>query len=91
MIVRAHYKTSGEASSGEEADIWFEFEGLEPKRQVTRVGERWLCSLDEWDEDVGMLLTDQALQPGEFLDEETIHADEFELAWVHAVEARAAQ
>jgi YD repeat-containing protein len=89
--MHVYYKTRGEVSNGDEAELWFEFDGLVPSRQVTNVGERWLCSLDDWNDRVGMLLTDQPLQPGEFLDEETISADEFEAAWVRALEMRGAR
>jgi hypothetical protein len=84
----SYYRTTLETWHGNVADVWYEFDGLVPVRQVTRVGERWLCSLDDHDDDAGPLLTDQLLQPGEFLDEEESSAEEFEQAWARAVAAR---
>ncbi|MCX3062403.1 hypothetical protein [Streptomyces beihaiensis] len=54
-------------------------------RQVTHVGERWLSSRRDHDEDVGPLLTDQPLQPGEFDEEDCITVSEFEVAWNRAI------
>lgn len=86
--MRSYFRTTTETWHGDVADVWFEFDGLTPVRQVTRVGERWLCSLDDSDPDVGPLLTDQLLQPGEFLDEEEASADDFEEVWERAVATR---
>lgn len=86
--MRSYYRSTTETWQGSEADVWFEFEEETPVRQVTRVGERWLSSLDDHDPDVGPLLTDQPLQPGEFGDEEKASAEEFEQVWAKAVAAR---
>jgi hypothetical protein len=72
VSMRSHCRTTLETWQGNVAEVWYEFDGLTPVRRVTRVGERWLCSLDDHDPDVGPLLTDQLLQPGEFEDEEEI-------------------
>ena len=86
--MRTYYRSTTETWHGNEADVWYEFDGQTPVRQVTRVGERWLSSLDDNDPDVGPLLTDQPLQPGEFEADEESSAEEFEQAWAKAVAAR---
>jgi len=44
--------------------------------------------LDEYDDEVGMLLTDQPLQPGELEPEAEITAEEFEAVWQKALSQR---
>jgi hypothetical protein len=87
-MARSYYKGVAETWSGATADQWFEFDGLVPARQVTRVGDRWLSSLDDADPDAGPLLTDQLLFPGEFPEEDKISAGEFERVWQKAVAER---
>jgi hypothetical protein len=86
--MRSYYRSTLETWEGNVGEAWYEFDGLRPVRQVTQVGERWLSSLDDHDPDVGPLLTDQLLQPGEFSDDEEIKADDFERAWAKAMKAR---
>lgn len=49
--------------SYKEATIYFESTDTIPTRQVTHLDDRWVCSLNEYDEEIGMLLTDQPLVP----------------------------
>ena len=89
--MRNYYRMdTRETESGRPATLWFEFVDLQPTRKVTKIGSRWLCSLDTWDPEAGLLITDQPLHPGEFDEEgEEIPAEEFELAWQCALQARA--
>jgi hypothetical protein len=89
--VRNYYRMdTRETESGRPATLWFEFVDLQPTRKVTKIGSRWLCSLDQWDPEAGLLIADQPLHPGEFDEEgEEISAEEFERAWRRALQARA--
>ncbi|QLE72258.1 hypothetical protein FGW37_12190 [Streptomyces rectiverticillatus] len=64
---------------------YYEFVDTAPTRQVTQVGEEWLTSRRDFHPAVGLLLTDQNLQPGEFDEEDRITAEEFEEVWERAV------
>jgi hypothetical protein len=83
-----YVKGVSETMSYEEAEEFFEVRGSEVTRQVTKLGDRWFCSLDEWAEPIGMLLTDQPVQEGEFGPEDEITREEFEAAWARAVAQR---
>jgi hypothetical protein len=84
-----YYRGYVETWSYKAGEQFYEFrDDNAPLRQVTHVDDRWLCSLDEYDDDVGLLLTDQPLQPGEFEPEHEITADEFEAAWQKALSQR---
>jgi hypothetical protein len=88
--MRNYYRMeTRETESGKPATLWFEFVDLQPTRKVTKIGSRWLSSLDEWDPEAGLLYTNQPLHPGEFSEEgEEISAEEFEQAWQRAIEQR---
>ena len=83
-----YFRARGKPMSDEEMDQYFEVVGTEVVRQVTRYRDRWLSSLDDWFEPVGMLLTDQPVQPGEFPPEDEITKEEFERMWALAIEQR---
>jgi len=67
---------------------FFEIDGDIVVRQVTRTDDRYYCSLDDWAEGVGPLLTNQAVADQEFSADEEITAEEFERAWHRAIEQR---
>jgi glycerophosphoryl diester phosphodiesterase len=83
-----YFRGQGETMSHESTDMFFEVVGDTIVRQVTRYEDRWLCSLDDWFEPVGMLLTDQPIQPGEFSNEDEITRAEFQRVWALALEDR---
>jgi hypothetical protein len=80
-----HFKIETETWHYNDATAYIEFTNAVPTRQVTHVGERWLSSRQDNDPDVGPLLTDQPLQPGEFDEENRITAAEFEEVWNRAI------
>ncbi|MEU1781793.1 hypothetical protein ABZ545_20220 [Streptomyces abikoensis] len=80
-----YFKLEIETMDYRDGITYIEFVDRIPTRQVTQVGDRWLSSLRDYDAEVGPLLTDQLLQPGEFDDSERISKMEFEEAWMRAI------
>lgn len=72
-------------------DVYFEIDGETVTRQVNHWGDRWLCSLDDWFEPVGMLLTDQPVPRDDYTEREMISTEEFEEAWARALRERSGQ
>lgn len=70
---------------------WMEWTGEWNTRQVTRVGERWICSLDRYVEDFGPTLAHQPLSESEPDSLVAIAPEEFEGVWDTAVRYREAQ
>lgn len=81
-----YFKIEIETWHYHDGTAYIEFVNGTPTRQVTQVGERWLSSRRDHDDDVGPLLTDQPLQPGEFEEEDRITASEFEEVWNRAID-----
>jgi hypothetical protein len=80
-----YFKIEIETWHYRDGTAYIEFTDGMPTRQVTQVGERWLSSRRDHDEDVGPLLTDQPLQPGEFDERDRITEAEFEVLWRRAI------
>jgi hypothetical protein len=56
--VRNYYRMdTRETKSRKPATLWFEFVDLQPTRKVTKIGSRWLCSLDRRDPEAGLPYT----------------------------------
>ncbi|MGW4806924.1 hypothetical protein [Kitasatospora sp. NPDC004272] len=79
--MKEYFKTLLETWHGNDATLYIEFTNGVPTRQVSNVGERWLSSRDDFDDDIGMLLTEPRLTSGEFSDGDRITPEEFEDLW----------
>lgn len=77
-------------SRSDDEEDFFEIDGNIVVRQVTRVGDRYYCSIDEWAPEIGPLLTDQSIDEDEFGPESAITLEEFERAWRRGMEQRQA-
>ncbi|MFD3706272.1 hypothetical protein ACFWUP_24295 [Nocardia sp. NPDC058658] len=84
-MIKDYFTVDAETWNYNDAKLYIEFTDSIPTRQVTQVGERWATSRHDNDPDIGPLLTDQPLQPGEFDESDRISADSFEQLWTRAV------
>jgi hypothetical protein len=73
---------------GEEAPFaiqWTEWTGEENTRQVTQLGEGWICSLDPYVTDFGPTLAHHPLSDLDLSSHVEVTASEFEKVWETAV------
>lgn len=85
--MREFFRTTVETWHGNEAVLYIEFTDRLPSRQVSNVGDRWLTSRSDFDDDIGPLLTEGALEPEEFGEEDRLTEEQFEQLWRKAVAA----
>lgn len=80
-----YFRLEIETSDYRDGIAYYEFVDNVPTRQVTHVGDEWLTSRRDYHPQIGPLLTEEELQPGEFDDEDRISKEAFEEAWARAV------
>lgn len=83
---REYFNVSIEPFTDDDGEVFIEFTGGIPTRQVTRVGSAWMTSRRDFHPAAGPLLTDQPLQVGEFDSRDVITSERFEEIWSFAVE-----
>jgi hypothetical protein len=78
--MKRYFKRDAESDLGD-GEVWFEFDGEQPVRQVERYGDRWFSSRSDHHPEIGPGLVDQPLSVLELGSEDEIGAEEFEWAW----------
>jgi hypothetical protein len=79
-MTKRYFKRNAQSELGI-GEVWFEFDGELPARQVERYEDRWFSSRTEYHDEIGPGLVDQPLSTLELSTEHEIDAEEFEQAW----------
>jgi hypothetical protein len=78
--MKRYFKRDADSELGS-GEVWMEFDGDRPSRQVERYGDRWFSSRSEYHDELGPGLVDQPLAELDLRAEHEVSPDEFERAW----------
>jgi hypothetical protein len=85
---RRYYKKAVAQESGlGEGEVFFEYHGDVPVRQVERYGDRWFDSRREYHDELGPGLVDQPPLAVGLSPDDEISAQKFEAAWAASTQA----